>query len=654
MHRRTGTIVAGDPPLPIKSWSFIHNGHPIRAEIWWRFSGWNRRRLYVDHRQAAGRRGWFFTEQPLVADIDSPDGGKQKLKVCFGSSWNWMNKTCRFGVDCGPLAEVPSTRVYKRLQYHPEDGEEIQNAVLHNAGCLIIFGFLLVMCVVYGPLMIAGGVIVAFNEKRRRARLRKLGRCLSWPDVERRMELLQSPSTLIVQTANLVPARTWWTEEDVLAKSPLPLPDETRIQHPSIQMALHPLNEWCQFKYFDEKTGSAFLTDLPSRNVERLRLFEDENNPARLHAIYPNLNVVVVGFTGGEREKAAAEYFGILGDEIVPSMPALIGGVTSDNKAIRQMCVETIRLAGVAAEGAIPILEAQLYLTTHGERLEIANTLAVLGPSGVDVLKGAVKCGDLSIRECAQSALSVLARSTAPTRRPRGPVTPSVRAADTLRRQRRALWRLVLFASAFLTAVAVSAWFLGTWVTLAGAAIVDDAGLVGVAAEDRFGEMLCLLERDVRREGRRVGVGDRFQHHWPVAGQGAVPGVGELLGLFDLDAAEADGVGERRVREIGQFLAGYKPHVAHHDPLFPRHLVQIAVVQHQRDPPRVGPFLPVFGDRDAGVEAVHLHRAVARDGDADAVGETEFRADRVRHGRPHRRQIPAAAGHHAAAGTRVF
>ena len=78
-------------------------------------------------------------------------------------------------------------------------------------------------------------------------------------------------------------------------------------------------------------------------------------------------------------------------------------------------------------------------------------------------------------------------------------------------------------------------------------------------------------------------------------------------------------------------------------------MIKIAVVEHQRDPAWIGPFLPIFGDGDAGIEAVHLHRAVAGDGDADAVGEAEFRADGIGNRRAHRRQIAAAAGHHAAA-----
>ena len=124
-------------------------------------------------------------------------------------------------------------------------------------------------------------------------------------------------------------------------------------------------------------------------------------------------------------------------------------------------------------------------------------------------------------------------------------------------------------------------------------------------------------------------------------------------GFLHADAAQADRLGEGRVGEVRQVLAGDEPDVAHHDPLLPRHLVQVAVVQHQRDPARVGPLLPILGDGDAGVEPVHLHGAVAGDGDAHAIGEAELGADGVRHRRAHRREVPAAAGHHAAADLQV-
>lgn len=396
--------------MPIKSWSFTHNGHPIRAEIWWRFSGWNRTRLYIDHRKVIGNYDWLSFGKPLVADVGTPDGGEQKLRVRFRPSWTGLG--CWFAADADPLARVHSARVYKHLQYHPEPGEEIENEFAHGMGCLLIFAFLLIMCVLYAPLMLAGGAIYAIQEKRRRRRMRKLGRFLSWPEVLKRMESAQTPCTLILQMANLTPTRAWWTQDDLLAQIPLPLPDERAIWDPSAHGAQHPLNEWCQFKYFDESTGSAFLTDLPDSTKALLRRFHDAKNRAQLREQFPKLNVVVVGFAHGTRAKAAARFAAILGDHLPSAVPRLAAGLADDDKAIRELCVQTLQLAGPAAAEAIPSLHHELYLAPHDEGLRIAKTLAALGPAGVDALRAAAKCGDPSIRGSARSALSIVKRRT--------------------------------------------------------------------------------------------------------------------------------------------------------------------------------------------------------------------------------------------------
>ena len=113
--------------MPIKSWSFVHNGHPIRAEIWWRFTGWNRRRIYIDNKRVADQCGWLRIGHPLVAELDTLNGQKQKLKFCFRTNWTRFKIDCRFAADRDPLTLVPSARVYQQLQYHPEKGEEIQS-----------------------------------------------------------------------------------------------------------------------------------------------------------------------------------------------------------------------------------------------------------------------------------------------------------------------------------------------------------------------------------------------------------------------------------------------------------------------------------------------------------------------------------------------
>src|SRR5579872_3308328 len=86
--------------------------------------------------------------------------------------------------------------------------------------------------------------------------------------------------------------------------------------------------------------------------------------------------------------------------------------------------------------------------------------------------------------------------------------------------------------------------------------LLDDAGFVGIALEERLREVLRLLERDVRRQRGDVGVGDCFQDDRPVALQGGVPRVPQVLRFVDADAPKPDALGEVGVREVRQVLAG--------------------------------------------------------------------------------------------------
>ena len=164
------------------------------------------------------------------------------------------------------------------------------------------------------------------------------------------------------------------------------------------------------FKYLDENTGVAFLTDLPASNKALLRQFEDAKNRAQLRDQFPKLKVVVIGFAHGARAKAAARFATILGDQLSCAVPRPAAGVADDEKAIRELCVQTLPLAGPAAAEAIPSLTHELYLAPHDEGWQIAKTLAALGPAGVDALKAAAQCGDPSIRGAAGAAISMVNR----------------------------------------------------------------------------------------------------------------------------------------------------------------------------------------------------------------------------------------------------
>ena len=54
---------------------------------------------------------------------------------------------------------------------------------------------------------------------------------------------------------------------------------------------------------------------------------------------------------------------------------------------------------------------------------------------------------------------------------------------------------------------------------------------------------------------------------------------------------EAEQLGEARVGEVGELLRGLELRVALQRALLPGDLVQVAVVEHEHDEPRVGPAL---------------------------------------------------------------
>ncbi len=75
-------------------------------------------------------------------------------------------------------------------------------------------------------------------------------------------------------------------------------------------------------------------------------------------------------------------------------------------------------------------------------------------------------------------------------------------------------------------------------------------------------------------------------------------------------------------------------------PNLPGDLVEVEVVEHADDQPRVLPVLVVLGRGDEFSHAVHLHGAVADEGHRRAVGMGELRPDRVRHPGPGLAGVP--------------
>jgi HEAT repeat protein len=117
------------------------------------------------------------------------------------------------------------------------------------------------------------------------------------------------------------------------------------------------------------------------------------------------LNVVLTGYSHGSWAKAAPKFARILGESAADSLPALIAGLDDTSPALREMCRDAIRLMGPAAAMAVPVLKRRFFDGPSRERYSVAETLAELGPSGIEVLNEAAQCGDRYFRD---DALSII------------------------------------------------------------------------------------------------------------------------------------------------------------------------------------------------------------------------------------------------------
>jgi hypothetical protein len=393
--------------MPLKSWEFVHNGTTIRAEIWWRFSFWSRKMLFINHRLVIHRRGRFTAGLPLESEFMDSNGVKHALRVQFEPKRFLLDVDCRCVVDSTVVdwREVPVQVEYKRRHSAENDGVDYYISNNQFVGCLIIFPLLFLMVFLAAPMSAVGSVLQARAERRLRAALAKRGRYLPWSQIEAKMRSGNATCTLIVQLANMTPPRAWWSEDDLMTIAPLDRPNPERMTHPSASHQIHPYVDWCWYRYLSEETGTAILTELPKAILERLGFSAKEHDPQCCRSLYPTLNVIIVGYTRGKREKAAPQFVNLLGKSLADSIPALVGGLEHTDATVREMCREAIRMAGPQAAEAIPLLTRQFRLGPWNERQKAASTLVALGPDGEAVLKSAVALDDPCLR---QPAIPVL------------------------------------------------------------------------------------------------------------------------------------------------------------------------------------------------------------------------------------------------------
>src|SRR4051794_11530179 len=72
-----------------------------------------------------------------------------------------------------------------------------------------------------------------------------------------------------------------------------------------------------------------------------------------------------------------------------------------------------------------------------------------------------------------------------------------------------------------------------------------------LALADRLGELRRLLEPDVRRKRRHLGIGDRLDQHGLASRERVVPSRADLLRRVDADGLEAQQLRVARVGKVG-------------------------------------------------------------------------------------------------------
>jgi hypothetical protein len=129
---------------------------------------------------------------------------------------------------------------------------------------------LLIMAVVSIPVEFVIRLIQQRKEKHLRQQLAAAGRFIEWGDVEAKLKA--GEGTLIVEHCSPKgPIREWWTEADVVAAAPVPLP--TSLKSLPAEGRLQRLQDFaktCSARYVAIEAGSAKLTKIPIPLHKRL------------------------------------------------------------------------------------------------------------------------------------------------------------------------------------------------------------------------------------------------------------------------------------------------------------------------------------------------------------------------------------------------
>ncbi len=125
---------------------------------------------------------------------------------------------------------------------------------------LPLFLFLLLLSAVTAPIWVLVVVLIQKRGERQFQRaMQAKQRWIAWPELEPR--LFDGQGTIIIESAQKMPVRVWWTPEDLVAIAPFEPPPDGELDYFFIEEKAHPFVLWCHRRFLDEAHGTALLTE---------------------------------------------------------------------------------------------------------------------------------------------------------------------------------------------------------------------------------------------------------------------------------------------------------------------------------------------------------------------------------------------------------
>jgi hypothetical protein len=151
---------------------------------------------------------------------------------------------------------------------------------------LLVGLLLLIYLLVAIPIVTRSRLRERRTERKLRSRLASEGRFLPWSALETMLK--SGTGTLIIEHFRSEAfVREWWTEDDLVARSPVPLPaSPILLPEGDPLISLHRYAESCAARYTETTTGAARLTEVPVREFKGSR--------RKLSQKYPRARIAIL------------------------------------------------------------------------------------------------------------------------------------------------------------------------------------------------------------------------------------------------------------------------------------------------------------------------------------------------------------------------